>query len=376
MKVIELQEGRVPDLEARGRYAIVAITRHGVEKARALAEQMPGADLYYMDKFRYGDEEKRRFHLFQGTVRLLFPGLFPRYRGLILFISLGAVVRMIAPLLQDKKTDPGVVVVDDHSQFAISMLSGHLGGANELAREVARLTGAQAVVTTASDVQKTIPVDLLGQRFGWMWDKESEGNLTPASAAVVNGEKVAIVQESGEKNWWMHETPMPANLTIYDTVGDAIQSNAQAALVITHRLLSEEEKGAFANLVVYRPKSIVLGVGCNRGTGAEEIERVIQETLGELGFSIDSVKAIATIDLKKDEAGLLHVCHKHRWEFVYYRAEELNEISIEEPSHVVYRYTGAYGVSEPACKKYGAIEKLIVTKKKSGNVTLSVGIIP
>ncbi|HBI04472.1 MAG TPA: cobalamin biosynthesis protein CbiG, partial [Paenibacillaceae bacterium] len=294
----------------------------------------------------------------------------------ILFISLGAVVRMIAPLLKDKKTDPGVVVVDDQGQFAISMLSGHLGGANELAREVANLTGAQAVVTTASDVQKTIPVDLLGQRFGWMWDEESEGNLTPASAAVVNGEKVAIVQESGEKDWWMHDTPMPANLTMYKSVGHAIESNPHSALVITHRILSEEEKDSLPNLVVYRPKSIILGVGCNRGTEAEEIEMVIKETLEELGFSLDSVKAIGTIDLKKDEEGLLQVCNKYGWKFVYYKPEELNEIPIEEPSDVVYRYTGAYGVSEPACKKYAGIEKLAVTKKKSGNVTLSVGIIP
>lgn len=374
MNVIKLAEGEVPALQVRGRYAIVAITRHGVERARALAEQMPGVDLYYMDKFRYGDEDERGIILFQGTVRLLFPGLFPTYRGLILFISLGAVVRMIAPLLKDKKTDPGVVVVDDQGQFAISMLSGHLGGANELAREVANLTGAQAVVTTASDVQKTIPVDLLGQGFGWMWDEESEGNLTPASAAVVNGEKVAIVQESGEKDWWMHDTPMPANLTMYESVGHAIESNPHAALVITHRILSEEEKGSLPNLVVYRPKSVVLGVGCNRGTEAEEIERVIRDTLEELRFSIDSVKAIATIDLKKDEEGLLQVGNRHGWKFVYYRPEELNEIPIEEPSDVVYRYTGAYGVSEPACKKYGEIEKLAVTKKKSGNVTLSVGI--
>lgn len=376
MSVIELQEGKVPELQARGRYAIVAITRHGVERARALAEQMPAADLYYMEKFRCGDEGQRGIQLFQGTVRLLFPGLFPQYRGMILFISLGAVVRMIAPLLKDKKTDPGVVVVDDHGQFAISMLSGHLGGANELAREVASLTGAQPVVTTASDVQKTIPVDLLGQRFGWMWDKESEGNLTPASAAVVNGEKVAIVQESGEKNWWMHETPMQENLTIYETIAQAIAAKPAATLAITHRLLSEEEKGALTHLVVYRPKSIVLGVGCNRGTAAEEIETVIRETLNELGFAFDSVKMIATIDLKKDEDGLLQVCSNNRWDFVTYTPEELNEIPIEEPSDVVYRYTGAYGVSEPACKKAARIEKIVVTKKKSGNVTLSIGILP
>ena len=137
---------------------------------------------------------------------MLLPTLFQQYKGLIMVISLGAVVRMIAPILKDKKTDPAVVVIDDRGENVISVLSGHLGGANGLT-EVAAALDARAIITTASDVQKTIPVDLFGSRFGWVWD--SAEKLTPVSASVVNEEHVAIVQESGEPNWWLYDTPLP-----------------------------------------------------------------------------------------------------------------------------------------------------------------------
>lgn len=370
---IELVEGVVPTIKQRGDYAIVAITKHGVRLARKLHSKFSHADLFYMDKFAQGDEDGRHIQLFSGSVRLLFPALFPVYKGLIIIVSLGAVIRMIAPLLQDKKTDPGIVVIDDKGEHVISVLSGHLGGANELTKEVAAAIDARPVITTASDVQKTIPVDLFGRRFGWEW--ESPEKLTPVSASVVNEEKIAIIQESGEKNWWMHETAMPDHIHIYPSISDALAAKPDAALVISHRLLSEEETAILQNGVLYRPKVIALGIGCNRGTTAEEIESVIKETLEELRFSIKSVKAICSIDLKKDEAGLLAVARKYNWTFVTYPAEQLNGVTIVEPSDTVYRFTGAYGVSEPAAKLFVGTDRLKLTKKKSGNVTISVGLI-
>lgn len=370
---IQLQEGEIPSIRQDGEYAIIAITKHGVELARRLHSQFANADLYYMSKFNRGDEEARRIQLFDGSVRLLFPALFPAYKGLIIIISLGAVIRMIAPLLQDKKKDPGIVVIDDKGEHVISVLSGHLGGANELTLEVAAAIGGRPVITTASDVQKTIAVDLFGRRFGWQW--ESDDKLTPVSASVVNEEQIAVVQESGEKNWWLHANPMPSYIRVYGNIPDALAAKPNAALVVTHRNLSPGEENILNNGVLYRPKVIALGIGCNRGTSAEEIESVIHETLAELQYSIRSVKAVCTIDLKKDEAGLLEVCQKYGWEFVCYSPDELNEVQVEAPSETVFKYTGAYAVSEPAVKLYAGNQKLAVNKKKSGNVTISVGII-
>jgi cobalt-precorrin 5A hydrolase len=354
-------------------YAVVAITKHGVQIARTLLKTFQQVDVYYMKKFESGDEQERDIQLFEGSVRLLIPSLFQTYKGIIFIISLGAVVRMIAPILKDKKTDPGVVVIDDKGENVISVLSGHLGGANELTREVAKALHANPVITTASDVQQTIPVDLFGKRFGWEWD--SPENLTSVSAAVVNEEQIAIVQESGERHWWDYDKPLPTHIKVYKNMDEAKKANPDAVLMITHRILSAEENEFLANGVLYRPKVIVLGIGCNRGTSSQEIEAVIHETLLKLNVSIKSVKAIATIDLKKDEKGLREVAQKYHWQFVYYHPEQLNSVPIDSPSETVFKYTGAYGVSEPAAKLYSGSNQLLLKKKKSGNVTISVGLI-
>lgn len=372
--IIELQEGVQAPIVQKNSYALVAITKHGVELSRRLHKLFANTDLYYMSKFEKGDEAEQNIQLFSGSVRMLLPALFQQYKGIIMIISLGAVVRMIAPLLKDKKTDPAVVVIDDRGENVISVLSGHLGGANELTREVAAALDARAIITTASDVQKTIPVDLFGSRFGWVWD--SAEKLTPVSASVVNEEPVAIVQESGERDWWIYDTPLPENIVSYPSIQDALAAKPNAALVVTHRLLTKEEEAILDNGIVFRPKNVVIGMGCNRGTSAEEIEEVIQSTLAELQISIKSVKALCTIELKKDEAGLLEVVRKHGWEFVYYAPGELNTAKIEAPSDTVFKYTGAYGVSEPAVRLYTGAEHLELVKKKSGNVTISVGVIP
>lgn len=372
--IIELKEAELAPIKRSHTYAIVAITKHGVELSRKLHTVFSNSDLYYMSKFEKGDEEHKQIQLFSGSVRMLLPALFKEYKGIILIISLGAVVRMIAPILKDKKTDPGVVVIDDKGENVISVLSGHLGGANELTKEVAAALDARAIITTASDVQKTIPVDLFGQRFGWIWD--SAEKLTPVSASVVNEEHVAVVQESGERNWWPYETALPERIIIYPSIEEALQAKPQAALVVTHRMLNQSEMRILENGIVYRPKVIALGIGCNRGTAAAEIEQVIAETLAELSISIKSVKAICTISLKKDEIGLIEVVEKYGWEFVHYEPEELNQAKIEAPSDTVFKYTGAYGVSEPAVRIYTKAEQLELVKKKSGNVTISVGVIP
>ncbi|MBM7647823.1 cobalt-precorrin 5A hydrolase [Bacillus ectoiniformans] len=368
--MINLQEGVIPKIEVKKPYALVAITKHGVSHARQYKNQFPNVDVYYMKKFARGDEDEQQIQLFDGTVRLLLPALFKEYKAVICIISLGAVVRMIAPLLVDKKKDPAVLVIDDKGQYVIPVLSGHIGGANDLAREFAAVIGALPVITTASDVQKTIPVDLFGARFGWTWD--SADKLTPVSAAVVNEEPVAIIQETGERNWWMHDSVMPQNLTMYPSIQAAIDARPNASLIITDRLLEAKEQVLLSNGVVYRPKSLVLGIGCNRGTSSAEIEAVIEDTLAEMGLSKKSVKAIATIDLKKDEEGLLDVLAKNSWSFKVYTPAELNEMPIIHPSDTVYKYTGAYGVSEPAAMRCANNQALLLEKKKSGNVTISI----
>ncbi|SDH46396.1 cobalt-precorrin 5A hydrolase [Alteribacillus bidgolensis] len=353
--------------------AVAAITKHGTELARRIHKGSPQVDVFYMSKFEKGDEKEKGFTLFEGSVRKQLPAWFEEYDGIVMIISLGAVVRMISPLLKDKKIDPAVVVIDDKGEFVISVLSGHLGGANSLTRQLASQLHAEPVITTASDVQGTIPVDIFGQAFGWTI--EDFTHVTPASAAVVNEEPLLIIQQAGEKNWQPSSKPLPTHMKVVSSINESENEKANAALVITHRELSEEEQAKLPDIhVIYRPKVIHVGIGCNRGTESAEIEEVITSTFQKLQLSKSSIKKVVTIDLKKDEEGLLHVCEKNNWPFDYYSPEKLNSAPIQNPSEVVYKYTGAYGVSEPAAVLSSGNETLLLEKEKSGNVTISVAV--
>ncbi|MFB5190762.1 cobalt-precorrin 5A hydrolase [Alicyclobacillus fastidiosus] len=355
--------------------AVVAITKHGTAIARRLQERMADVDVYYPEKFAAGDEQTRGITVFSGSVVAHVPSLFKAYSGLIGIFSLGAMVRLIAPLLKDKKTDPGVVVIDDRAENVISVLSGHLGGANDLTREVAKALGARPIITTASDVGQTLAVDLLGRAYGW--EIANFDKVTQVSAAVVNEERVHIVQEAGERDWWTYDQPMPSYLRRFDTMSAAAQEPFDAALVITPRLLSAEEEATFLrNGVLYRPKVIVLGIGCNRGTSAGEIEDAVHATLRRAELSPQSIRNVATIDVKADEPGLLAFCDKYGLPLVTYRAEELNAVDIPNPSETVYQFVGAYGVSEPAARLSSGATGWVVEKVRSGNVTVSVCLTP
>ncbi|KYP79460.1 cobalt-precorrin 5A hydrolase [Ferroacidibacillus organovorans] len=354
--------------------AVVAITKHGTAIARRLQEQLPDVDVYYPQKFAQGDEVAREITAFSGSVVDHVPTLFSAYSGLVGIFSLGAMVRLVAPLLRDKKTDPAIVVVDDRAEHAISVLSGHLGGANLLTQQVAKALGARPVITTASDVAQTVAVDLLGREFGF--EIENFEMVTAVSAAVVNEERVHIIQEAGELDWWPYTKPLPAYLKVFNSLEAACQQTFDAALVITPRLLTKDETRRFlARGVLYRPKVIVVGVGCNRGTSAKEIEQVITHALNTVQLSTKSVRNVATIDLKADEPGLLELCARHKWPLVTYTAEQLNQISIPNPSETVFKHVGAYGVSEPAALLSSDAKDFVVEKVRSGNVTVSVCIV-
>jgi cobalt-precorrin 5A hydrolase len=375
MSVLRLdEEGLHAPLPVNGDYAIVAITKRGAALAGELARLMPdGADAYIPAKFA-NDGDGRRTTFFEGRVRHLLPALFQDYKGIIAIMSLGALVRMIAPLLKDKYHDPAVVVMDEAAKHVISVLSGHVGGANGLTQQIAGLLGADPVITTASDVQQTVAVDLLGKSFGWVL--EPTGRLTAISAAVVNEEPVAIVQESGEREWLEALPPLSGGLRLYGSLSDEGVAKSAALLFISHRLLPADVLSSLPDTAVYRPKVIALGIGCNKGTSMEELESVVAHTLeSELGLSVQSVKAVCTIDIKREEPGLVALCAKYGWELVCYSADELNQVSVEAPSDTVFEYTGAYAVSEPAAKLYTGQSALILTKKKSGNATISVGLI-
>ncbi|WP_438998311.1 cobalamin biosynthesis central domain-containing protein [Variovorax beijingensis] len=240
--------------DAAPRVVLVAITRHGAQQTAGLARQLPEASVCVADKFAplmAGLPNPVR--AYAGAFRDEIAALFADFDQVVFFVSLGAVVRLIAPHLKSKDEDPGVLVVDDAAQFVIPVLSGHVGGANAMAEQVASLLGATPVLTTASDVGKTIPVDILGRELGWKVEAPKI-NITRVSAHVVNGEPVAVVQEAGSADWWTRPTPLPANIHRFARFDEVDLARFKAVLWITQAEVSAERWSALAErLVVYRP---------------------------------------------------------------------------------------------------------------------------
>lgn len=244
---------QIPPLQVP-RVALVAITKHGATQLADMAHKMPEADIMVAEKFNHlMTAVPNKVQAYNGALRLQLPSLFTHYDQLVFFVSLGAVVRLIAPHLKSKDEDPGVLVVDDAANFVIPVLSGHIGGANAYAEKIAKLLNAVAVLTTASDVGKTIAVDILGRELGWQVEAPKI-SITRVSAHVVNEEAIAVVQECGAKNWWTRSTPLPSNIHLFDSFEAVDLSKYAALLWITQRQISEEIWHELQErLVVYRP---------------------------------------------------------------------------------------------------------------------------
>ena len=236
------------------RVVLVALTQQGAQQTAELARHLPHARGCVADKLAplmAGLPNPVR--AYSGAFRDEIATLFTDFDQVVFFVSLGAVVRLIAPHLKSKDEDPGVLVVDDAAQFVIPVLSGHVGGANMMAEQVAALLGATPVLTTASDVGKTIPVDILGRELGWKVEAPKI-NITRVSAHVVNGEPIAVVQEAGSPNWWTRPTPLPASIHKFERFEDVDLARFKAVLWITDAEVTETRWAELhERLVVYRP---------------------------------------------------------------------------------------------------------------------------
>src|SRR5579875_3075490 len=190
-------------------FAIYAITRHGLEIATRLAETFTNADTYVSEKLLATARQQPRLANALALKLPMGPALaetFFAYDCHIFVVSIGAVVRMLAPLMRGKKTDPAVVCVDDGARFAVCVLSGHIGRGNVFTERMAAALGGQAGVTTVCDAISTLTVDVLGRELGWMHDG-TERNLTRGCAVCVNAAPVMFVQETGEPDWWPLDRP-------------------------------------------------------------------------------------------------------------------------------------------------------------------------
>jgi cobalt-precorrin 5A hydrolase len=346
------------------RIAIIAITRNGALLGAKLKNGCAGAELFVLQK--HAGQAGTSATPFSGVLKELISRLWPEFGGFVCIMATGIVVRLVAPLLAGKDKDPAVVVMDDGGKFAISLLSGHLGGANELACRCAFLTGAREVITTATDANDLPSFDMLAKEQGWVIDDLSRVKLL--NSLLLEEAGIAVVDPTGRVRPWFHGR---GRLSFHETFVEALQSQASGYLFVTNRQLPPQVQAA--QLLVLRPRNLVLGIGCNSGTTAEEIETVVCTNLKRLFLSVKSVKEIASATAKQGEAGLLAFAEKFALPLSLYESAQLNGVAVPTPPSIhVLAAIGAIGVAEPAALLASGGGALLLKKVKSGNVTLAI----
>ena len=273
----------------------------------------------------------------------------------LLFVGAsGIAVRAIAPYVRDKFTDPAVVSVDETGRFAVPLLSGHVGGANDLARLVARRTGGTAAVSTATDVNGRFAVDQWAREQGFFLDGREGAKRV--SAALLAGISVGVESD------FPIQGPLPQGV---------VEGPAEAGIALT----LDPEKRPFPHTVRLIPPVLHLGIGCRRGTPAATIAKAVEGVFRSRHLSLKGVDAVCSIGLKKDEAGLLAFCQGLGLPLTTYSAGELSAVPGDfTPSPFVHGVTGVDNVCERAAVRRGG--SLIVPKQAGEGVTVAVSQVP
>ncbi|SDO97097.1 cobalt-precorrin 5A hydrolase [Desulforhopalus singaporensis] len=320
--------------------AVVAITRGGLALGRKLAAALDRATLL----------EKRE----QVKTADLLRDNWHRFDGFICIMAAGIVVRSIAPLLEHKKTDPGVVVIDEKGKNVISLLSGHLGGANDLTRRVAAILGANPVITTASDTLELAALDL--------WARDC--NLVPPAPRILTTLSAKLVNSGSLKFYSDKEFgSTPEGL-------ERVLTLSEADFAISNRVYGDSD------LPFFRPRDLVVGTGCNRNTPASEFKQALDELFSELGLAPGSIRNLASIDKKNDEEGLLKFATDNGWTIDFFTSDEINSLKNLEISFAALKAVGAIGVAEPACLLSAKSHLLLSRKRKWKNITMAVAQVP
>ena len=341
--------------------SVLAITKNGINIGEKLKELFPNWDIFVPSKL---SNENKSITWYSEPTSDKIIELFKNSNALICLFSLGAVIRLIAPYLKDKKTDPAVIVIDDKTNFVISVLSGHIGGANELTQEISEKLNALPVITTAADVNKTIAVDLVGREFGWKIDDET--TVTKISAHMVNAEPIGVFQQTGNKKWYKK---LPKNVIIYNSLEELKKSNSKAHLIISDTIIDNE---LAQESVIYRPQSLVIGIGLHWDTTKDTIKDGIEHCLKKFNLSSKCIAKLVSIKKPEDVQGLIDLGKEMQIPVEYVNREELAEIITPNPSSTVKAFEGTASVSEAAAIKVSNGELIVEKQKFPPNLTVAI----
>ena len=338
--------------------AIWAITPNGATLARKIADFLPGSEVFLSESLENTELPHIAFQRLSDAISHNFNC----YQGHIFIMSTGIVVRMIATHIRHKTLDPAVVVVDDRGQHAISLLSGHIGGANALTHRVAECIGAAPVITTATDVNQLPAIDMIAKEKGLII--ENPEAIKHVNMAILTGKTVNIHDPFG------HLTPRPPSLKGQGENSPLLSGEGlgEGLVFIDDIIINLPPK-----TLILRPASLIAGIGCNRNTDLSEIKGLLSDVLQKFRLSPHSLSGIASIDLKNDEAGLIALAKELNLPIYFFSKEDLEQVKeIQTPSEMVKKHIGIRSVCEAAAILAANKGKLIVPKHFTKNVTVAV----
>ena len=336
------------------------LTDEGGELAHKLVASHPG-DIYNKENFKE--------NLQAG---------FSKYDFLVCIMATGIVVRILAPLIVHKTSDPAVVVLDQKGKYAISLLSGHLGGANDLAREMAAISGGEAVITTATDVAGELSFDTFAKKYDMAI--ENIGQLKHISGALLAGKKANVFTDKNVKKLYpeLAEEQKRGMIDIFplsDNI-DNVESEIPAVVIDEGFSLGKPTTSPSAPILYLRPRTICAGIGCKRNTEQKPIEEALLQTLKEEKIHPLSLKCIATIPLKSDEPGIIGTAANLNVPLKIIPTEEIEKLDINQlgiaTSEFVASQTGVLSVSTACSYLASGKGEILRDKAKYKGITVAL----
>ena len=337
------------------------MTPKGAEIASILASEL-AADLFLPEELA----EKHSAQSFRSLLTIVREN-WPKYREQVFVAATGIVVRAISPLLDSKDKDPAVAVMDQFGCFAVSLVSGHLGGANELARLIAEITDGQPVITTATDCQNLQAIDVAARQAGLVIGNTRA--IKAVNMAMIRSQPFALADPEDRLGW---RTLPPQNVTIsfVDDIGR--KPSDMPGVMVTWKTSSRCTDTE--DTLYLHPKCLVAGMGCNSGTSAAEILDLLRSTFLRAGLELKSLACLTSTTRKQDEPGLHQAAQELGIPLTCIEHDLLQAVTVPNPSTTVHTHMGVSSICEAAALIQSKSQALLVEKTKSVNATLAVAL--
>lgn len=336
--------------------AIVLVSLHSLPLAETIRQELGDALVYTTNKC-------------EGCITIdsytgFFAEHFSDFDAIIFIGAMGICVRTIVPYIQNKYEDPAVICVDSTGKYVIPVLSGHIGGANDLSRRIASIVGGEAIITTQSDNEELWALDTLASRYGWQ-SAASPSHMNQCIHLFVQKQPTALLLEVKDRGTGYLEETLPGHVRVFYHFSEIPLPEVELIIAVTPYFYDAGE----IPMLTFYPQVLHLGIGCRKGSNPDGIVDFIEQKIKKQGLSPLALASVGTIELKKDEPLLKELCKKYPYiKKQIYRTEELKNIEVPNPSQKAFEVTGIYGVAEAASLK-SSHGGLILIEKQKGVLT-------